>query len=249
MPYEPQASSLWKERQTAAPIRHERLGCAIQIHDMSHKYTTQWGGRKGRYARFPGAVSRCTDPYAESHPVEFAKPVEYEAWLSWRFDPDTSLITHSKTAISAECEGQLVECTATFVVTSRDKRETYHMVVDKASDSKGLPKLRQVAHLRRADVLVVTRDQVRVNLDKFWRLELLRAASQIHVGEGESLDPFIMLKIQEGCDTRASMQAAFSNVNPQLIDARLGHLHCGGALVLNLSTDNYQVSRCKEIAA
>lgn len=82
------------------------------------KEFTRWGGRRGRYAEFPGAVSRCYDPISRQH-VQFAHAYEYEVWLHARFEADTALITVKATPVVAEVEGRTCQAVATFVVTSR----------------------------------------------------------------------------------------------------------------------------------
>lgn len=213
---------------------------------MDHFFPTRWGGRQHRYVRFPGAVGRCHDPYDGSHPVEFAQPIEYEGWLRWRFDPNTARITHRAQQLTAWSGRKNVAATPTFVVTGRDGRVAYHLVVA-ASPRKRLSELRALAAHTGAKVVVTVGAELRRDVELFWRLEFLRSASQLHAGDGDSLDASILQAVRSGCNSRSGLQALLCEDDPQLVDARLGHLHCSGVLTLELDRNDFGVVLAQEV--
>lgn len=214
---------------------------------MEQKHSTRWGGRAERFAQFPGAVSRCHDPYDGNHPVQFDEPIKYEAWVRWRFHPDTLRISHHSRTLTAWDGLRPVQARPTFVVTSRDMTTTYHLVAD-AKRNSGLSELLAVADRNGAQVKLTLRDELRAKVALFWRLELLRSASALHVGEGAEIDSTIHEAVLGGCTSRSALQSTLRFPNLQLLDARLGHLHCAGSLLLNFDTDDFGVTIRQEVA-
>lgn len=219
---------------------------AFDTHLIMKSGITRWGGRAGRYAEFPGAVSRCFDPISQQH-VQFAYAYEYEAWLQARCDQDTAAITLKTTPIAGEVDGRPCSAKATFVVTSRRTGvQRLHLVcksIDKAKSR--ILALKRVARSMDAEVVITTLAQVRARVDVFWRMELLRQAGTIHEGEGIDLDMRIAAALQSG-DTHRERLVADLNVSPQLLDARLFWMHCHALLRLDLSQDNYRVHGMQE---
>jgi hypothetical protein len=212
------------------------------------KNFTRWGGRTGRYAEFPGAVSRCYDPISRQH-VQFAYAYEYEAWLHGRFDPDTVSITVKPTLVVAELEGRICEAIATFVVTSRSTGASrLHLACKTEERSRSrINTLKRVGRALDAQVVLTTLAQVRSNVDTFWRKELLRQAGAIHEDEGLELDIRIAAALDACGETNRGRIVADLGVSPQLVDARLAWMHCHGLLRLELSQDNYRVLRTREV--
>lgn len=215
---------------------------------LTMKHFTRWGGRTGRYAEFPGAVSRCYDPISRQH-VQFAYAYEYEAWLHVRFDPDTAAITVKATPVVAELEGRICTAIATFVVTSRSTGASRLYVACKTEERSRarINVLKRVGRALDAQIVVTTLAQVRSNVDTFWRKELLRQAGAIHEDEGLELDVRIAAALDARGDTDRGRLVAALGVSPQLVDARLAWMHCHGLLRLELSQDNYRVLRTQEV--
>jgi hypothetical protein len=209
---------------------------------------TRWGGRTGRYAEFPGAVSRCYDPISRQH-VQFAYAYEYEAWLHVRFDPDTAAITVKATPVVAELEGRICTAIATFIVTSRSTGASrLHLACKTEERSRSrINTLKRVGRALDAQIVVTTLAQVRSNVDTFWRKELLRQAGAIHENEGLELDARIAAALDACAVTDRGRLVAALGVSPQLVDARLAWMHCHGLLRLELSQDNYRVLRTQEV--
>lgn len=212
------------------------------------KDLTGWGGRTGRYAEFPGAVSRCYDPVSQQH-VQFAYAYEYEAWLHARFDPDTASITLKATPIVAEVGGRVFKAVATFVVTSRcTGARCLHLACKTEERSRArINTLKRVGRALDAQVVVTTLAQVRSKVDVFWRMEMLRQAGTIHEDEGLELDVRIAAVLDARGDTDRGHLMRALGVSPQLVDARLAWMHCHGLLRLDLSQDNYRVLRTQEV--
>jgi hypothetical protein len=212
------------------------------------KEFTRWGGRRGRYAEFPGAVSRCYDPVSQKH-VQFAYAYEYEAWLHVRFDPDTASITVKATPVVAEVEGRTCKAVATFVVTSRSTgASTLHLACKTEERSRSrINALKRVGRALDAQVVVTTLAQVRSKVDVFWRMEVLRQAAVIHEDEGIELDARIAAALDAREDIDRGHLAMVLGVSPQLVDARVAWMHCHGHLRLDLSQDNYRVLRAQGV--
>lgn len=207
---------------------------------MDHLVSTRWGGRVGRYAEFTGAVGRCSDPFA-CHPVQFAREFEYEAWLRWRFHPNTLHITHSRTQVACQGTHQKMTAVATFVVTDRGGLKHYHLVFGKTLPSAPTRALQRVANRTGAIVIVTSRADLRRDVALFWRLELLRQAAQVHEGEGAEMDLQLLAAVRFGAGNREAIKARLHHLDGQLIDARLAHLHCQGRLVLDFRCDDFGV--------
>lgn len=207
---------------------------------MDHGITTRWGGRKGRYAEFKGAVTRSFDPFS-LEPVTFAKAIEYEAWIRARFHPDTLHITHRPTTVSALIEGAQLSELTTFTVGLRDGRKQFHSVHKKAAPSNRLRRLRRVAEAAGAEVVIVLLPELRADTARFWRLERLRQAATIHVGEGQELDQQILVTVHNGAGGRADVRRCLPYLDAQLLDARLAHLHCSGRLRLGLDDEDFRI--------
>lgn len=225
------------------------VAASIGLRDLlTMKDFTRWGGRTGRYAEFPGAVSRCYDPVSQQH-VQFAYAYEYEAWLHVRFDPDTASITVKATPVVAEVEGRTCKAVATFVVTSRRTGASrLHLACKTEERSRSrINTLKRVGRALDAQVVVTTLAQVRSNVDVFWRMELLRQAGAIHEDEGLELDVRIAAALDACGDTDRGRLVTALGVSPQLADARLAWMHCHGLLRLDLSQDNYRVLRTQEV--
>ena len=208
---------------------------------MDHTITTRWGGRQGRYAEFRGAVGRCFDPFG-THPVEFEKPIEYEAWIRYRFDPDTGSITHKKSSISAVLKGKELRTTATFIVTTRTGSKQFHLVAKHYAPPAQLAKLRRIASADDSVVIVTLLADLRANVSLFWRLERLRQAATLHFNEGAGLDLLILAAAEKGARSRLEVREALHQLDAQLLDARLASLHVAGLLRLDLTTENFGVS-------
>jgi len=203
----------------------------------------RWGGLRRRYVDFPGAVSRCLDPFARAT-VQFQWPLEFEAWIRSRFATDTAQLTSEPTRVCANVAGRLLEAKATFVVKKIDGREVLHLV-GKHSVSKGrLRSLTSIAKGRLATVQVQLIDELRADVALFWRLERLRQAATIYLSEGFEYDTQILQCINSnGAATRSAIHAALGHADPQLLDARLAHLHCARRIRLDFECDNFGISR------
>lgn len=214
---------------------------------MDLSSTTRWGGRVGRYAQFPRAVGRCHDPYDGNQPVQFPQPIDYEAWVRWRFHPDTLSITHCPSALVAWNGRKTISATPTFVVMSRTLTTIYHLVAPRKPTK--VADLHALAACTGVQAVVTSLEELRRDMALFWRLERLRSASEIHFGEGADLDAPIFDAIRVGCNTRSALQASRRFPNFQLLDARLGHLHCAGLLALTFDTDDFGVILRQEVIA
>jgi hypothetical protein len=205
-------------------------------------FATRWGGSQWRYKKFPGAVSRCRDPFG-SQVVQFAKPIEHEAWIRWRFDWATIGITGGPTTVSATISGRPVAAEATFVVRSTTGCEQYHLVAKDAAPRRRLATLNRIAKARRAKVVVQLLPELRSDVALFWRLELLRQAAVIYRSEGAEYDMQILRCIDSGERTRWAVHAALHHLDSQLLDARLAQLHCLKLIQLHFDHDNFGISR------
>lgn len=209
--------------------------------------TTQWGGRVGRYAHTRGAVGRCRDPFA-GQPVEFEFAFEYEAWLRARFDAETAAITTTRTPVSTVEDGRAIAALATFVVTDRLGRNVYHLASRSSQrDASRVQALRRVATRTGAMVATSTLKDLRANIELFWRLELLRQAAAIHEGEGEGLDSQIVAVAARQPRRLSQVLQQLPHIEPQLLKARLAHLHCRGRLRLDFASDDFGICLPEEL--
>lgn len=208
---------------------------------MNNSETTQWGGRVGRYAETRGAAGRCRDPFA-GRPVEFEFAFEYEAWLLTRFSVATAAITHRRTPITAIAKTRELTALATFVVTDRQGDQQYHLAsrCEKAG-AKRLKALHRVAEHTGARIVCTTLSKVRESLELYWRLELLRQAAAIHEGEGAQFDSQILSVAAAQVGQLSGMRERLPHIEPQLLRARLAHLHCRGRLQLDFQDDDFGV--------
>lgn len=209
---------------------------------MEHTFTTRWGGLRGRYKDFQGAVVRCLDPIA-GKPVQFARPLEYEAWIRSRFAADTAQITPGPTMVSASVAGHLLEARATYVVRTIDGREVYHVVAKHSVPVERLRSLVRVAKGMLATVEVHLLADLRADVALFWRLERLRQAATIHMFEGAEYDQLILQAVDKGARTRSEVHITLAHVEPQLLDARLAQMHCAHRIRLHFDTDDYGINR------
>lgn len=229
------------------PVMGTPAACARKTLRMHPLETTQWGGRVGRYVHTRGAVGRCRDPFA-GEPVEFEFAFEYEAWLQARFDSETAAITTRRTPVSIVQDGCQITALASFVVTDRQGREVYHLAIRGGnSDASRAQALRRIA--RRTGAMVVTRTlkDLRANLELFWRLELLRQAATIHEGEGEGFDSQIVAVAARQAGRLSQLYQQLPHVEPQLLRARLAHLHCRGRVRLDLASDDFGICLPEEL--
>lgn len=208
---------------------------------MKHTNLTQWGGRVGRYTDFKGAVGRCFDPFARQS-VQFEFAFEYEAWLKSRFHSDTHSITHQRTQVIARQHESELSAVATFVVTDRVGRKHYHLAVSNREAEGRTRTLDRVAALTAATVVVTSRDELRRDVELFWRLELLRQVCQLYEGEGTEFDPQVMAAVHAGADSRDAVISRLHHLHAPLVTVRLVHLHCLGLLLLNFCRDDFAVS-------
>lgn len=226
------------------PFRGYGLGRDVTVSGryskMDHTISTRWGGRAWRYADFKGAVGRCFDPYARQ-PVQFEFAWEYESWLLSRFHPNTLSITHKTTRLTASRNGQELVALATFVVVDRANRLHYHLVFGNKCNQRRKHTLQRVAAITGAEVEVTSLMELRKDVGLFWRLEILRQASQLHAGEGADLDLQILSVIRSGAHSRDAVLERLHHLNSQLLNARLAHLHCEGSINLDFCRDNFGV--------
>lgn len=207
---------------------------AIDLTQMDHSIVTQWGGRTARYASSTGELHRAHDPFA-SMPIVFGQAIQYEAWVSARFDPRTLTISHKRTAISARIGERDRKTTATFVLTRRDKSVHYVLVVKHEPPAAPLAALHRMAEATGASVIVRRREEIRAEVDLFWRLEQLRQCAVIHLRMGAELDRPITEELARGAKGVSQLCSALGGVDSQLLRARLANLHCSGRLVLDFS--------------
>jgi|JI10StandDraft_1071094.scaffolds.fasta_scaffold80294_2 hypothetical protein len=213
---------------------------------MNYPEATQWGGRVGRYAETSGAVGRCRDPFA-GRPVEFEFAFEYEAWLLARFSAATAAITHRRTPVTATAKARELKALATFVVTDRHGRQEYHLASRcEPSGATRVRALRRLAEHTGARVVCTTLTDVRNALELFWRLELLRQAAAIHEGEGAQFDSQILAVAAGRVGRLSRMGERLPHIEPQLLRARLAHLHCRGRLQLDFADDDFGVALLQE---
>ena len=213
---------------------------------MNYPEATQWGGRVGRYAETSGAVGRCRDPFA-GRPVEFEFAFEYEAWLLARFSAATAAITHRRTPVTATAKARELKALATFVVTDRHGRQEYHLASRcEPSGATRVRALRRLAEHTGARVVCTTLTDVRNALELFWRLELLRQAAAIHEGEGAQFDSQILAVAAGRVGRLSRMGERLPHIEPQLLRARLAHLHCRGRLQPDFADDDFGVALLQE---
>jgi hypothetical protein len=213
---------------------------------MNHPETTQWGGRVGRYAETSGAAGRCRDPFA-GRPVEFEFAFEYEAWLLARFSPATAAITHRRTPVTAVGKTRHLTALATFVVTDRQGRQEYHLASRREqAGAKRLRALRRLAEHTGARIVCTTLKELRNALELFWRLELLRQAAAIHEGEGAQFDSQVLAVAAARVGRLSGMRERLPHIEPQLLRARLAHLHCRGRLQLDFADDDFGIALREE---
>lgn len=201
----------------------------------------KWGGRQGRYAQSSQPQHRSFDPF-QREKVVFSRAYEYEAWVRARFEPTTASITHCRTSVAARGHATPLAAEATFVVKDRAGAQHYHLVGHHPNSWKHLNVLRRVAALNDAKVVITTQECLRKDVALFWRLDRLRAACVIHMHEGSGLDAQLLQAATAGINTRLQLQAQFRSVERQLIDARLGFLHCAGRLRLAFEDDDFGIA-------
>jgi len=204
---------------------------------MDHSIVTPWGGRTARYAESTGELHRAHDPFALM-PIVFTHAIQYEAWVSARFDPRTLSISHKRTVISARVGERDCKATATFVLTRRNKSVHYVLVVKHEPPSAPLAALNRMATETGASVIVRRRDEVRADLDLFWRLEKLRQCAAMHLRMGAELDRPIIEELALGGKGVTDLCSALGGMDSQLLRARLANLHCAGRLVLDFSNSD-----------
>jgi hypothetical protein len=208
---------------------------------MDHSIVTRFGGRQWRYNLFKGAISRCFDPIG-GEPVEFALPIQYEAWVAQRFDPQTFSITNRPVTVAASFNGRRIAAQATFVVTTMEGFERFFLVAKDAAPEAQLRKLRQVAAVRKATVTVHLMHEVRARVDVFWRMERLRQLATMYSHAGAEFDSQIQSAVGEGACTRSRLLACLSHIDEQLLDSRIAHLHCSHVLHCDFAEDNFGIA-------
>lgn len=209
---------------------------------MDHTFVTRWGGRKGRYAEFRGAVGRCFDPF-EARPIEFEKPIEYEGWLRERFNPATRSITPKKTVVSACINGREVSATVSFVSTKWNGLREFHLVAKNLADPNQRSRLARIAASENGKLVVTLLADLRADTALFWRLERLRQAAVLHFPEEMAdLDSSILGLLHCGLKSRAQIANALPSAELQRVDAKLAYMHVAGRLVLDFASDDFRVS-------
>ena len=203
-------------RNATTTTREGRVGLrANALTQMDHSIVTQWGGRTARYAASTGELHRAHDPFA-SMPIVFGQAIHYEAWLSARFDPRTLAISHKRTVISARIGERDRKATATFMLTRRDTTVHYVLVVKHEPPAAPLAALNKVAEATGASVIVRRREEIRAEVDLFWRLERLRQCAVIHLRMGAELDRPIIEELACGAKGVSQLCSALGCVDSQL---------------------------------
>jgi hypothetical protein len=102
--------------------------------------------------------------------------------------------------------------------------------------------LTSIAKANGAQVVLMDRDDVRAQVDRFWTLELLRQCATIHARMGLDLDKPLMRAINAGARTVSELAATVGHPDMALVRARLAHLHIAGLAIIDFDNPDLAVS-------
>jgi hypothetical protein len=208
---------------------------------QDHSVVTMWGGRIARYQHSTGELNAAHDPFGVA-PVMFKHAFFYEAWVLKRFSTETASLTNERTKVTATFCGVELSAEATFVVTQRDGSVHYVLCTKNRRKPPGFSALTRIAKANGAQVVLMDRDDVRGQVDRFWTFELLRQCATIHARMGLDLDEPLMRAIKAGAKTVRDLAATVGQPCEALVRARLAHLHIAGLAIIDFDSPDLAVS-------
>ena len=209
-------------------MKHDPFAC--------HK----WGGLNKRYQQFPHGTRRLLDPVTGGA-VAFGIDLHYENWIIHRFDQDVVKLDASPAPIEVAAEeGAVLKAVAHLDLVRKSGRRELHLVCKSTEKAAGQARLARVARALDAELVIRPRALIRQDLVLITNLRQVRQTMTKWLGHGLELDELILGRVaQKKLTSRASLVHAFNHCAPDLVDARLGHLHCEGRLSIQLSKVKY----------
>ena len=204
---------------------------------MDYLDQTRWGGRAKRYLVFPRAVIRFIDPVS-AEPVSVATDLVRDNWLLHFFDPTVAQMWASREPLDATVDEKTLRVRPDLRLKRTDGQLELHCVCRDAPAPASLRKLRTVAKATGHVVVIRTRGQIRSDVVLLQNLRRLRQLMTLHRGVGTELDTALLALAKEPT-YRLTLRKAFASIDPQAIDARLGVLHRGGRIHIELKEKTY----------
>lgn len=209
-------------------MKHDPFAC--------HK----WGGLNKRYQQFPRGTRRLLDPVTGGA-VAFGIDLHYENWIIHRFDQDVAKLDASPIPIEVAAEDEsVVKAVAHLDLVRKSGKRELHLVCKSVERQPGKTRLARVAKAMGAELVIRPRAVIRQDLTLITNLRQVRQIMTKWLGYGLELDDLILGHLgQNKLTTRASLVRCLDHCAPDLVDARLGHLHCMGLLSIQLSKVRY----------
>ncbi len=199
----------------------------------------KWGGSYRRYQGFPRKRIGLVDPIT-SLPVAFGTSLIHDNWHRARFDPDVVELYCSPKPLRVCLGWRAFEAVAHLDLRRKSGERELHLVCRRTPPSEKFRALRAVGKLLDAEVIVRTEAAIDPGAIYICNLRELRQRMQLWSGRGSELDlPLKALVAARQSTEVGCLAAEFPDITPQLIDARLGHLHCRGDIQLHLSKEPY----------
>ena len=199
----------------------------------------RWGGLVKRYQGFPHGTKRLIDPISGA-PVAFADDLIYENWILHRFNPSVVALHSSPLPIEVEAGEVTISAVAQLDLRRKCGRRELHLVCKTTPSRPKRRALQAVADALNANLIVRPRELIRRDPVLVSNLRHLRQVMTKWAGHGHEIDAEIArLLTTVGSADRLTVVQALAHFEPDLIDSRLGHMHCAGRVLLQLSGSMY----------
>ena len=196
----------------------------------------RWGGRVGRYQESRRGVVRCVDPLSGKS-LSFVSDWALENYLLSRFDPTVDTVRRALVVTAAG--RQPVSAIADLLIERVNGRLEIQLICLREPPPAKFRVLKRQAEDQGARLVIRRRADIRANPILLRNLRHLRQVMTQHYGMGRHLDSMLSEALGVGAMSRADMARVVTGEDPQLIDARLGHLHCNGTIEIDLHRRAY----------
>ncbi len=198
------------------------------------------GGLAWRYKDHSKGVRRLVDPITNQS-VAFASDLVFENWLLHRFDPQIVELEHSPSPIEVTSPtGVPHRAAAHLRLTRKDGRRELHLVFKSKAPEGQRRALTSIAKALGGVLVLRSRAEIRLDVVATTNLRYLRQVMTMWGSEGSQIDAAVSEQLSSaGCLVREQLTRAHPQLDPGLIDSRLGYMHCRGDLVIQFSGSTY----------